>query len=39
MVVIGALAVGAIELVWQAARRSIARRNPDYVAAAAHIDD
>jgi len=39
MVVIGALAVGAIELVWQVARRSIARRNPDYVAAAAHIDD
>jgi cation-transporting ATPase E len=35
MVVIGALAVAAIEVVWRVTQRTIARRNPEYAAAAA----
>jgi cation-transporting ATPase E len=38
LVVICLIAVAAIEVVWQVTRRSIAKRNPEYVAAAAHID-
>jgi len=38
LVVIGVVAVVAIEIAWRASRRVIARRNPAYVAAAAHID-
>jgi cation-transporting ATPase E len=38
MLSICGLAVVGIEAVWQLSRRSIARRNPDYEEAAAHID-
>ena len=38
LIVIGAVAVVAIEVVWQVTRRQIERRNPEYAAAAAHID-
>ena len=38
LVVIGVVAVVAIEIAWRASRRVIARRNPAYAAAAAHID-
>ncbi|MBM3661069.1 MAG: HAD-IC family P-type ATPase [Actinobacteria bacterium] len=38
LVVICALAVIAIEVVWQVTRRQIEQRNPEYAAAAAHID-
>ncbi|MFM8304497.1 MAG: HAD-IC family P-type ATPase [Actinomycetota bacterium] len=38
MVTICILAAVAIEIVWQASRRAIERRNPEYAAAAAHID-
>ena len=34
MIVIGALSVGAIEVVWRVTQRTIARRNPEYAAAA-----
>jgi hypothetical protein len=33
MIVIGALAVVAIEIVWRVTQRVIARRNPEYAAA------
>jgi cation-transporting ATPase E len=38
LVVIGVVAVVAIEIAWRASRRVIARRNPAYAEAAAHID-
>ena len=38
LVVIGIVAVVAIETVWRVSRRAIARRNPSYAEAAAHID-
>jgi cation-transporting ATPase E len=38
MIAVCGLAVAGIEAVWQVSRRSIARRNPAYVEAAAHID-
>ncbi len=38
MVAICLFAVVGIETVWQVTRRSIERRNPEYAAAAAHID-
>jgi cation-transporting ATPase E len=38
MLIIGLAAVLAIEVVWQVSRRAIERRNPEYAAAAAHID-
>ena len=37
MVVIGAIAVVAIEVVWRVTQRTITRRNPEYAAAAADI--
>jgi cation-transporting ATPase E len=38
LVVIAVVAIAAIEAVWQFTRRAIDRRNPEYAAAAAHID-
>jgi cation-transporting ATPase E len=37
MIVIGVLAVVSIEIVWRVTQRTIARRNPEYAAAAANI--
>ena len=37
MIVIGALSVVAIEIIWRVTQRTIARRNPEYAAAAAEV--
>ncbi len=38
MLVISGLAAFGIEMVWQYTRRSIARRNPEYLAASTELD-